>query len=240
MIEAYYVAAFWTPRQETLDECTSRTYSYMSYLAKLDYKLTRWFDVGKTKKQFDLKREVKVVPNFIREFLLKGQNHNDKGEVIERLGFSLSMWDGIDQEEGTALRINCGSYSLSNRCILNLPSKGPVAERMIDKSLLISVMENTITSWEPDWAFVQSDKYRSTIRVPRHGGPYIGWMLYLSKQRGAVPPLPPPTRVEPVRNLGSLIILTEERFTADNPAHVELAAKVQDILEKAGLLGPLR
>lgn len=65
-----------------------------------------------------------------------------------------------------------------------------------------------------------------------------GWVTYLSCRRGTVPPLPAPVRVEPVEELGTLIPLTPERFTAGNPAHVELASQVRQILDQAGLLGP--
>jgi len=66
----------------------------------------------------------------------------------------------------------------------------------------------------------------------------VGWATYLSRRRGPVPPLPAPVRVEPVEDLGTLITLTPERFTAENPAHVELAAHVRALLDQAGLLAP--
>jgi hypothetical protein len=59
--------------------------------------------------------------------------------------------------------------------------------------------------------------------------------MYLSRQRGEVPPLPEPVRIEPVEDKGSLVILTPERFTVSNPAHVALADQVRDLLDRAGL-----
>ena len=64
--------------------------------------------------------------------------------------------------------------------------------------------------------------------------------MYFSRQRGTVPPLPAPVRVEPVEDKGTLVILTPERFTVSNPEHVALAARVHELLDGAGLLGPLR
>jgi len=63
--------------------------------------------------------------------------------------------------------------------------------------------------------------------------------MYLSRRRGEVPPLPQPARVVPVEDKGSLIILTPERFTVDNPAHVALADEVRAVLDRAGLLKDL-
>ena len=63
-----------------------------------------------------------------------------------------------------------------------------------------------------------------------------GWVTYLSRRLGRVPPLPAPVRIEPVEDKGSLVILTPERFTASNPEHVALADRVCELLERAGLL----
>jgi hypothetical protein len=43
-------------------------------------------------------------------------------------------------------------------------------------------------------------------------------------------------RIEPVGELGTLVILTPERFTVSNPEHVELAERVRELLHRAGLL----
>jgi hypothetical protein len=60
--------------------------------------------------------------------------------------------------------------------------------------------------------------------------------MYFAHHWGVVPPLPSPVRVEPVEDKGTLVILTPERFTVDNPAHVALADEVRASLDKAGLL----
>ena len=64
----------------------------------------------------------------------------------------------------------------------------------------------------------------------------MGWLMYFSRRRGEIPALPPLVRVEPVDDKGTLIILTPERFTVDDPAHVALADAVRTLLERAGLL----
>ncbi|WP_235685915.1 Imm52 family immunity protein [Corallococcus silvisoli] len=64
--------------------------------------------------------------------------------------------------------------------------------------------------------------------------------MYFADFRGPVPPLPTPVQVERLPDRGTLITLTQERFTASNPAHVALAADVQRRLQDAGMLTPLR
>ncbi|MFL5344598.1 MAG: Imm52 family immunity protein, partial [Hyalangium sp.] len=71
------------------------------------------------------------------------------------------------------------------------------------------------------------------------GGTFVGWVTYLSRRRGMVPPLPAPVRIEPVEDKGALIILTPDRLTAGNPDHVELGRRVGKLLDKAGLLQPI-
>ena len=57
-------------------------------------------------------------------------------------------------------------------------------------------------------------------------------------QVGRVSPLPAPARMERVEDKGTLLVLTPERFTANNPEHVALAERVRVLLDRAGLLGP--
>jgi len=61
-------------------------------------------------------------------------------------------------------------------------------------------------------------------------------MTYFSRERGEVPALPAPVRLELVGDKGTLVILTPERLTPSNPEHVALARRVQNLLEERGLL----
>jgi hypothetical protein len=49
-----------------------------------------------------------------------------------------------------------------------------------------------------------------------------------------------PVCIEPVEDKGTLVILTPERFTASNPEHVALAARVHKLLDRAGMLRRLQ
>ncbi|MCP3170209.1 immunity 52 family protein [Myxococcus sp. QH3KD-4-1] len=97
-----------------------------------------------------------------------------------------------------------------------------------------------VLPWEPDWAFATSDSYEATHPEPGSAPFSLGWITYLSNRIGKVPPLPAPVRIEPVDDKGTLIVLTPERFTVSNPEHVALAERVRELLDRAGLLNPLR
>ncbi|KFE63927.1 hypothetical protein DB31_2339 [Hyalangium minutum] len=87
---------------------------------------------------------------------------------------------------------------------------------------------------------VTSTAHRDSVTEKPKAGTFVGWVMYFSRLRGPVPPLPAPVRIERVEDKGTLVILTPERFTVSNPEHVALAARVHELLARAGLLGKLR
>lgn len=96
-------------------------------------------------------------------------------------------------------------------------------------------MRALVLAWEPDDGGVFSDAYQRLRNEPV-GPPRTGWLMYFSRRRGEVPPLPEPVRVEPVEDKGTLVILTQERFNGNDPAHIALADEVHALLDRAGLL----
>jgi hypothetical protein len=106
---------------------------------------------------------------------------------------------------------------------------------------MTDVLRAMAVAWEPEWGIVTTDTHREVaVKGFPHPGTFVGWMMYFSRMRGTVPPLPAPVRIEPVEDRGTLVILTPEKFTASNPEHVSLAARVHKLLERAGLLRPLQ
>nr|WP_255662352.1 immunity 52 family protein [Myxococcus sp. RHSTA-1-4] len=94
-------------------------------------------------------------------------------------------------------------------------------------------------AWEPDWAMATSRDHRDLLSGEGDTGTFVGWVTYLSRRRGVVPPLPAPARIEPVEERGTLVVLTPERITASNPAHVALGKRVHELLDRAGLMQPV-
>jgi hypothetical protein len=64
----------------------------------------------------------------------------------------------------------------------------------------------------------------------------VGWLTYLSRRQGTLPPLPAPVRIEPVGTLGWLLVLSPELMTASNPEHVTFTSRVRELLDRAGLV----
>ncbi|MBZ4418671.1 immunity 52 family protein [Myxococcus sp. RHSTA-1-4] len=158
--------------------------------------------------------------------------------------FPFSSWNGVlDDRDASSFDATCGGYSarVSNFWLFDLPIQGSNAGRVLTWQPLAGLLRATAIAWEPDWGVVMSHAHRDMAesrRVPK--SPYIGWATYLARQRGVVPPMPAPARIEPVEDKGTLIVLTPERFTVSNSEHVSLAERVQELLDRAGLLKPLQ
>jgi hypothetical protein len=110
---------------------------------------------------------------------------------------------------------------------------------MLSAPVLAGVMRAMAVAWEPDWALATADGLWEQLSGGSRIGCFLGWMTYFSGERGEVPALPAPVRVEPVGDKGTLVILTPERLTSSNPEHVALAWRVQMLLEERGLLKPV-
>jgi hypothetical protein len=168
---------------------------------------------------------------------LFAQKENQIGD-----GFSFWLWAGENPDETTVVHAFCGSSTpwQISACVLTPPPEGAIAERVLTVSMLTEVLRAMALAWEPEWAVATSDQHRDLITKDTDPDTFVGWVMYFSRQRGTVPPLPAPVRVEPVEDKGTLVIHTPERFTVSNPEHVALAERVQTLLAGAGLLGPLR
>ncbi len=231
MKEIFYAGVYWPARQESAEECARRAERFFRLLAQCDPIYAHWFEQANSlKKALQLQFEP-TYETFLRFF--KSRKYSEGS-----FGFSFSAWTGHKENgHGGAVLLSCGSAVTPppNSCILEFPYAGPEEQRVLTAPVLTEVLRALVLAWEPDWGGVISESYRD-MRDEPIGPPYMGWLMYLSRHRGEVPPLPSPVRVEPVEDKGTLIILTPERFTVDNPSHVALADEVRALLDRAGLL----
>jgi hypothetical protein len=238
--ESYYAGAYWKMRREEVGDCARRAELFFHMLARCDASLSQWYRSGRVARgspghpvQVNYREE-------LEELLLHGRIRTDlHKQVVEELGFSLHVWNQRPDAKATKLDISCGGFTetVSNVCLLKPPSEGEAAERMLSLPTLLQVLTCMVTAWDPDWGVVNSSRALMELapNAPQ-GEAAVGWVTYFARRRGTVPPLPAPVRIEPAASLGTLIILTPERFTASNPEHMALARRVRELLGRAGLL----
>lgn len=240
MIEqTYYVGAYWLARRESAETCAQRAESFFHLLAACDPSLAHWFKKGRTLEEALKHRIESDAVSLTKEF---NQQAQEEGRFVTD-GFSLRGWNGETREAASSLSFLCGDAStcVSNLCLLYPPSDGPAEERVIQASVLARVLRAMAVAFEPEWGVVTSRELRGLLAPESaDAGTFIGWLTYFSHRRGPLPPLPAPVHTEPVEDKGTLVILTPERLTASNPAHVALARDVSERLAHAGLLTPLR
>ncbi|MCP3161869.1 immunity 52 family protein [Myxococcus qinghaiensis] len=238
--ETYYAGAYWGPRQESAEECARRAVAFLEMLAACDPFLSHWNKIPKPRGRG---RKTPLMPpelSTLTEAYRRGVNREPGGPPVESLGLTVSAYnDGTGQDRAT-LSMNCGSYAngMSNACVLSLPSEGENAERVIATSVLSEVVRAMALAWEPDWAVAMSHAYRDLDGRQDRSDMWLGWVTYIARHRGTVPPLPAPVRIEPVEDRGTLIVLTPERFTVANPEHVVLAKRVRELLSRADIMRP--
>lgn len=235
MADTYYAGCYWLPRAEPAEACARRAEEFFRRIGPSDPTWSRWHEDGSSSEKAR-KLQVSTDTAGFEKLLRKKQNRigNDQ--------FRFWLWAGEHPKETTVVSASCGSDDPWSRpsCLLHPPHKGDAAERILTASVMAEVVRAMALAWEPDCGVATSDLHRDTAWNRPRIGTFTGWITYLSRQRGTVPPLPAPVRIEPVEGKGTLIILTPERFTASNPEHVALAARVQELLDRAGLLRPIQ
>jgi hypothetical protein len=232
MSETYYAAAYWGCRPESAQECARRAETFFHLLSACHPDYSRWYEKSNSvNRALQLPFEP-TYETFVRFF---GKNKYQSDD-----GFHFGAWTGhvpVNQAGGMVM-VWCASLAeaVPNSSLLYFPSEGPGLDRLLTLPVLTGVMRAMALAWEPDWAVVVSDDFRDALSQQGSVGTFVGWLTYFSRQRGEVPPLPEPVRVEPVEDKGSLLILGPEPLRAANPEHVALGQRVQRMLAERGLL----
>ncbi|MET0402308.1 MAG: Imm52 family immunity protein [Cystobacter sp.] len=235
MREGYFVGAYWGPRQETARACAERAAHFLRLLAECDPSFTQWYRGGRKAPPGMPGHPIQNV-EALERLMLAGRSRGDSSHaVLEEHGFLTGVFNA--RKEYTGLSFHCGVHYPEghNYCLLELPASGPVRERLLITAVLERILTGMVTAWEPDYAVVTSDGMMDLVKK-QAGETRVGWLTYVSRRLGMVPPLPAPVRIEPVDNQGWLLTLSPARMTVGNPEHVAFTARVRELLDRAGLI----
>ncbi|MFY0581732.1 Imm52 family immunity protein [Cystobacter fuscus] len=237
MQESYYAGAYWGPRKETALDCARRAELFFHMLARCDPSFAQWYRAGRGFPRGLPGHPVQSNVDDLEKLLLQSRNRTDVGKkIIEDLGFSRIMWNA--KNEATDLHLSCGKYSPwggPNVCLLKPPRQSSVLERILRVPVLAEILTAMATAWDPDFATASSSQMLELVEK-RGFEVRVGWLTYLSRRLGTLPPLPAPVRIEPVGSLGWLLVLSPEPMTASNPEHVAFTARIRALLDRAGLI----
>jgi hypothetical protein len=235
MMETYYAGSYWLARPESAEDCARRAERFFHGLGRCDPAWNRWHQPNNSFEEARKRLFTPSAENFQKLFAHEAHRSGD--------GFRFRLWTGDSEEETSSAGASCGSAEslIPSNCLLEPFSEGPVGERILTTPVMTEVLRAMALAWDPEWGVATSYEHQErVVQGFPSAGTFVGWVMYFSRLRGSVPPLPAPVRIEPVEDKGTLVILTPERFTASNPEHVALAARVNELLNRAGLLRPLQ
>lgn len=223
----FMLGAYWDARPDSLEKCTEDVKRLLAGLAQTDPFLANWHEVGRSRKDA-LKKAVDAADTQrIRDLLLKGRNRRDIGrQVIEELGFSLSLWSRASDEVAAAsIRIHCGCYSklVGNNVLIDLPSNSARPQWVKNARALLALVAEV---WRPKWAGIMSKR---AIKERDYDAdyPFVDWMVYVPR---AVQAMPLPSRVEVLKDLGSIIIVQADPPVGDSAEELLHIRKVESLL----------
>jgi hypothetical protein len=227
MMQKFILGAYWNARRESLDDCAEKVSRFFERLAKVDPLLGHWFERGRSRRDA-LERRIDTVDiEGLRDLLLKGRNRRDIGrDVIDELGFKLSLWNGADEDETEAsINIYCGSYSehVGNSIVLDLPYQSEDLEWVARADALLALAAET---WQPEWAGIMSKKaMRERDFDADH--PFVDWMIYVPRPIESVPQ---PGHVEALKDLGSIIVVQPNPPVGDDPEELSRIRIAESLL----------
>ena len=228
-----FVRTIWGPRRESPEQCARRAGQCMTSLGSCDEVFSHW-----TRNVEPFAVDCAAILESLRE-------QEKQEDFREDSGYTLFLAGGPEKPNRVELSIHCSSYypMFVNLCTLTLPGKGPAAERLIRWDVMSQLLGVLASAWEPDFGEVLTAEFfysemDKQIRT-RPECPLVGWMVYLSNERGPLPAVPPRFSVLPVGRLGKVAVTTKERFSHERGEHVQAAQELRELLNENGLLGPI-
>lgn len=238
MMPRYSISTYWGPRQESPETLARRYLAMLDSLSKIEPVFGNWFFAGDEKATPLKGLSFADVTNLIAE----GVSRADDGDPIPRSGYWMGAITALKRIP-TLIRVtaNAGSISVANYLINSVSlDTAPLSKEnasFIDVRVFKAAVLAIASAWDATWCAASHwgipEERELRLHRPHFG---LAWMTYISP-RFAPMITPPRTAIcERVPGGGLLMIATEERFSADNPAHLAVARDIEAALEPVNAL----
>jgi hypothetical protein len=221
-MDSFYIGCYWGARAETVEECSKKVSKTLALLMEtgLPY-FQQWYKLGKSRKDA-LKHKVTINEAELVKLLEKGRDR-----FFPDLGYSLSLWNGLPEEEDLSISFRCGSTfaKTGNTINFNLPKKGEQISDLINFERVYNLLSRLIPIWVPDWAVV--DSYSLIDLIPENEK--LGWLTFFSNQYQESELSSHPSFNESLAGYGDFLIVTKDVFSSGNPVHI---AKLRELVDK--------
>lgn len=222
MVEHYWLGAYWGPRATDRKSAAERASRLLADARRIYTPFENLHLVGDS-----IARPMgSLVPSDQRRLaqVLRTLPELRKG------GFSLSV-----MLPGDAIVFHMTDGDYYDTAVNAITVSVLLSDPFLDLRYILPFMAALTGIYRPDYGVVASHRH-SDMMDHIVGIRYASWALYLPIPAERVPPLPEGASIEEFEDHGVMIITTRERFTAENQTHVETAAAVNAVLEKAGLI----
>ncbi|WP_439892646.1 Imm52 family immunity protein [Ralstonia sp. 25C] len=230
--ENYRIKCIWRDRIQSAGECATLLKDFVSVERAIVPEFD-WYYGDYRARLFEFPGDISE----INKKVISPGNGDRKGVPLDRtypVGFSALLVSAKNNCAAILASLGKLGEDLLNSVSIDFPTKGPIAEAILNASTLERLFVATVKCWKPDWAWIDytdiNDKDRSI--------PPVYWFLYGNKPEESVPSLPEPAEVHAIDSLGTYIVTTRERYDRTMPAHRDKSDAVKQRLRDANWLPP--
>jgi hypothetical protein len=228
--ESVYVGAYWGPRAESVEACAGRLRTFLTRLSGLHPGLAQWHPTVDSPSSAD-PPALRLDDDALREYLSRGRARDDEdGQVMEDLGFDISLWNGREDDWAIGVMVTCGVTAdvVPNSVVFDPPFPTPADLEMFRPPVVRGIVEAVVEAWAPQRAkFITNGLDIKQEKLPT---PQVGWLTFIA---GETPAAPPPA--------GAVVRPFGDGYTVqigDEPLLVD-ASVVQQVRDWLGIGIPL-
>jgi hypothetical protein len=154
--KAYFIGIYWGPRRETTDQCIRKTKATIDGLRKMDASFSDWYKATSPQHGESPQALPLDDPQGMEKLLLDGQIHDDEGQLMADLGYTVYLKSNPAFNLSHILSMLCGSFNefTSNRVTLNLGRSEEYAH-LQDLVVARKIYEEFVRLWKPDKGVIQ-------------------------------------------------------------------------------------